>query len=223
MNPWILLDETAVPDAGGSMKLYQRAFEYSIRVNSEELMNSRMHGSEDALAEMACDKIRERDQVRVLIGGLGMGFTLRAALDSLSNAAIVEVAELVPSVIEWNRTHLAALAAHPLADPRTVIHASDVALVINRATSSYDAILLDVDNGPDGLTHENNDRLYTAGGIKKAVNALKPRGILGIWSAEPDAAFTKRLRGAGLKVDEQTIRARKTKGRRHTVWLAEKP
>lgn len=218
MNPWVLLDETTVPNDGGAMKLYQRAFEFSIRVNNEELMNSRMHGSEDALAELACQKLG--DNARVLIGGLGMGFTLRAALDSLKPSATVEVAELVPAVVKWNRTHLSEFAGNPLTDPRTVVHESDVALVIKKAQANYDAIMLDVDNGPDGLTHEQNDRLYTAGGIKAAIRALKPGGILGVWSAEPDASFTKRLRGAGLKVEEQTIRARKTKGRRHTIWLA---
>nr|WP_322609987.1 hypothetical protein [Pontiella agarivorans] len=204
------------------MKLYQRAFEYSISIDNEELMNSRMHGSEDALAELACEPLARTENPRVLIGGLGMGFTLRAALDTLNPAATIEIAELVPAVIRWNRTHLADLAGHPLADPRTVVHESDVALVIRNADNVFDAIMLDVDNGPDGLTHADNDRLYTAGGIKAAVKALKHGGILGVWSAEPDTGFTKRLRGAGLKVEEKTIRARKTKGRRHTIWLAQK-
>ncbi len=222
MNPWVLLDETDVPNHGGHMKLYQRAFEFSISVDQEELMNSRMHGSEDALAELACEPLARKEHPRVLIGGLGMGFTLRAALDTLNPAATVEVAELVPAVVRWNRTHLAELAGRPLADPRTVVHESDVAVVIENAQAAYDAIMLDVDNGPDGLTHADNDRLYTAGGIQAAVKALKPGGILGVWSAEPDAAFTKRLRGAGLRIEEKTIRARKTKGRRHTIWLAQK-
>ena len=222
MNPWVLLDETTVPGDGGPMKLYQRAFEYSISVNGEELMNSRMHGSEDALAELACRKVAGHKHPRVLIGGLGMGFTLRAALDELDETASVEVAELVPAVIEWNRTHLAGLAGKPLDDPRTLAHPSDVALVIQGAPEYYDAIMLDVDNGPDALTHKGNDRLYTAGGIEAAKTALKKGGILGIWSAEPDKAFTKRLRVAGFKVEETSVRARKTKGRRHTIWLAEK-
>lgn len=222
MNPWVLLDETDVPNNGGIMKLYQRAFEFSISVDQEELMNSRMHGSEDALAELACEPLAGKERPRVLIGGLGMGFTLRAALDTLNASSIVEIAELVPAVVQWNRTHLAELAGNPLADPRTLVHEADVAHIIKRADAAYDAIMLDVDNGPDGLTHENNDRLYTAGGIKAAVKALKPGGILGVWSAEPDTSFTKRLRGAGLKVEEKTIRARKTKGRRHTIWLAQK-
>lgn len=222
MNPWVLLDETTVPGDGGLMKLYQRAFEFSISVNGEELMNSRMHGSEDALAELACERVTDRERPRVLVGGLGMGFTLRAALDSLGVNAEVVVAELVPSIIQWNRTHLAGLAGKPLDDPRTVVREGDVGLVIKEKAAGYDAILLDVDNGPDALTHKGNDRLYTRGGIAAARKALKPGGILGIWSAEPDTRFTKRLRGAGFKVEEATVRARKTKGRRHTIWLAEK-
>jgi spermidine synthase len=222
MNPWVLLDTIEVPGDGSIMKLYQRAFEFSISVKNEELMNSRMHGSEDALAELACRKVANRSNPRVLIGGLGMGFTLRAALNEMGNNAAIEVAELVPAVVQWNRTHLADLAERPLEDPRTIVHESDVGLVIKAATGKYDAIMLDVDNGPDGLTHEGNDRLYTAGGIKAAKKALKPGGILGIWSAEPDPSFTKRLRGAGLKIEEITVRARKSKGRRHTIWLAEK-
>jgi spermidine synthase len=222
MNPWVLLDTTEVPGDGGIMKLYQRTFEFSISVKNEELMNSRMHGSEDALAELACKRVAHRENPCVLIGGLGMGFTLRAALNELGPTASVEVAELVPAVVRWNRTYLSELAENPLADARTLVHESDIGLVIRNAVNKYDAIMLDVDNGPDGLTHAGNDRLYTAGGINAAKKALKAGGILGIWSAETDATFTKRLRGAGLKIEELTVRARKTKGRRHTIWLAEK-
>jgi spermidine synthase len=222
MNPWILLDQIEVPSDGGTMKLYQRAFEFSISVKNEELMNSRMHGSEDALAELACKRLANRSTPRILIGGLGMGFTLRSALDHLNNTAEVIVAELVPAVVKWNRTHLAELAGSPLDDPRVQIHESDVGLLIKKETTAYDAILLDVDNGPDALTHAGNDRLYTHGGLAAAKKALRPSGILGVWSAEPDKSFTKRLRGSGFKVEEITVRARGTKGRRHTLWLAEK-
>ncbi len=222
MNPWILLDQTEVPGDGGEMKLYQRAFEFSISVKNEELMNSRMHGSEDALAELACKRMAGRKNPAVLIGGLGMGFTLRAALDQLDKSAEVVVAELVPAVVKWNRTHLAELAGRPLDDPRVAVRVADVGLVIREQANAFDAILLDVDNGPDGLTHAGNDRLYTRGGIAAAKAALKPGGILGVWSAEPDPSFSKRLRGTGFKVEEATVRSRKTKGRRHTVWLAMK-
>jgi spermidine synthase len=222
MNPWVLLDEVNVPGDGDVMKLYQRAFEFSISVKNDELMNSRMHGSEDALAELACKRVADRENPRVLIGGLGMGFTLRAALENMGSNAEVVVAELVPAVVKWNRTHLAELADRPLEDPRVVVRESDVGLVINEQTEAYDEIMLDVDNGPDALTHEGNDKLYTRGGIDAAKKALKSGGILGIWSAEPDKSFTKRLRGAGFKVEEITVRARGTKGRRHTIWLVEK-
>lgn len=222
MNPWILLDQVKVPGDGGEMKLYQRAFEFSISVKNDELMNSRMHGSEDALAELACKRVADRKEPRVLIGGLGMGFTLRAALDSLGNNAEVVVAELVPAVVKWNRTHLAELADRPLDDPRVTVRESDVGLVIKEQTEAYDAIMLDVDNGPDALTHDGNDRLYTHGGLAAAKAALKPGGFLGVWSAEPDKSFSKRLRGSGFKMEEVSVRARGTKGRRHTIWLAEK-
>jgi len=157
----------------------------------------------------------------VLIGGLGMGFTLGAALEHLGDDAKVVVAELVPAVVKWNRTHLADLAGRPLDDPRVTVRESDVGLVIKEKAAAYDAILLDVDNGPDGLTHTGNDRLYTHGGLAAAKTALKPGGILAVWSAEPDKSFSKRLRGSGFKMEEITVRARGTKGRRHTIWLAE--
>lgn len=222
MNPWILLGQTEVPGDGGAMKLYQRAFEFSISVRNEELMNSRMHGSEEALAELACKRIGSRPRPRVLVGGLGMGFTLRAALDHLGPGAEVVVAELVPAVVEWNRTFLADLAGKPLDDPRVGIWQGDVGRAIRERPEAFDAILLDVDNGPDGLTHAGNDRHYSAHGLAAAKAALKAGGILAVWSAEPDAAFTKRLRGAGFSVEEVAVRARGTKGRRHTIWLAEK-
>ena len=223
MNPWVLLDEVEVPGDGGKMKLYQRAFEFSISVKNEELMNSRMHGSEDALAELTCNRIADRKNPRVLIGGLGMGFTLSAALEHLGENAHVVVAELVPAVVQWNRTHLSELAGRPLEDPRVTVRESDVRLVIKEQSAAYDAILLDVDNGPDGLTHEGNDRLYTHGGLAAIKTALKPGGILGVWSAEPDKSFSKRLRGSGFGMKEISVRARgKRGGRRHTIWLAEK-
>jgi spermidine synthase len=204
------------------MKLYQRAFEFSISVKNEELMNSRMHGSEDALAELVCKRLTDRKNTRILIGGLGMGFTLGAALAHLGDHAEVVVAELVPAVVQWNRTHLAELAGRPLDDPRVTVRESDVAFVIKEQAEAYEAILLDVDNGPDGLTQAGNDRLYTHGGLAAAKAALKPGGILAVWSAEPDQSFSKRLMGSGFKMEEVTVRARGTKGRRHTIWLAEK-
>jgi spermidine synthase len=222
MNPWVLLDTVEVPGDGGVMKLYQRAHEFSILVKNEELMNNRMHGSEDALAELACKRVADRENPHVLIGGLGMGFTLAAALEHLGDNAEVVVAELVPAVVRWNRTHLADLAGRPLDDPRVTVRESDVKLVIKGKPEAYDAILLDVDNGPDGLTHDGNNWLYSHGGLTAAKKALTPGGILGVWSAMPDNSFTKRIRGSGFKMEEITVRARGTKGRRHTIWLAEK-
>ncbi len=223
MNPWILLDEVEVPGDGGAMKLYQRAHEFSISVKNEELMNSRMHGSEDALAELACKQVADRKNPKVLVGGLGMGFTLAAALEHLGKTATVVVAELVPAVVKWNRTHLAELAGHPLDDPRVEVREADVGKVISEKAENYDAILLDVDNGPDGLTHTGNDRLYTHGGLAAARKALRPGGLLAVWSAEPDKSFSKRLRGSGFRMEEVSVRARgKHGGRRHTIWLAEK-
>lgn len=222
MNPWNLLDTANIP-GGGEMKLYRRADEYSISVNREELMNSRLHGSEETLAELACQRIAERPAPRILIGGLGMGFTLAAALKNLSDQAEIVVAELVPAVIEWNHTHLADLAGRPMNDPRVTVRETDVGLVIKEQADAYDAILLDVDNGPDGLTHADNDRLYTHGGLAAAKAALKYGGILAVWSADPDTAFLKRLQGTGFKVKEHTVPARIKRGRhRHTIWLAEK-
>lgn len=205
------------------MKLYQRAHEYSISVNNEELMNSRMHGSEEALAELACKRVTNRKQARVLVGGLGMGFTLAAALEHLNADGEVVVAELVPAVVRWNRDYLGHLAGRPLDDIRVAAREKDVGLVIQEQDEAYDAILLDVDNGPDGLTHQGNDRLYSRKGLERAKKALRPGGILAVWSAEPDKAFTKRLRGCGFAIEEVTVRARGRKGRRHTIWLAEKP
>jgi spermidine synthase len=185
-------------------------------------MNSRMHGSEDALAELACKQVADRPRPRILIGGLGMGFTLGAALEHLGKNAEIVVAELIPAVVQWNRTHLAELAGRPLEDARVTVRESDVGRVIQEQAGCYDAILLDVDNGPDALTHEGNDRLYTHGGLAAAKAALTPGGILAVWSAEPDKSFSKRLRGSGFRMEEVSVRARGTKGRRHTIWLARK-
>jgi len=222
MNPWIVIDQATVPGDGGEMKLLQRTHEFTINVKNEELMNSRLHGSEDALAELTCKPLASRHHARVLIGGLGMGFTLGAALKHLGASAQVVVAELVPAVIEWNRTYLADLAGRPLEDSRVVVRQGDVECVIKEKAAAYDAILLDVDNGPEGLTHEDNDRLYTMGGLDAAKAALRFGGVLAVWSAQPDKKFTKRLRAAGFVVQEVPVRARGDRGRWHTIWLAEK-
>lgn len=220
MIPWIALGSAAIPN-GGELRLTQRGEEYSIRVNNAELMNSRAHGSEEALAELSCVKVAERDSPQVLIGGLGMGFTTAAALRHLPETAEVTVAELVPGLVEWNRQIFGHLAGHPLQDQRVDVVIGDVAQRLKQAERAFDAILLDVDNGPNGLTHPDNDWLYAPAGLRAARNALKPQGLLAVWSVTPDALFSKRLQQAGFRVEETRPRAvGKHKGARHCIWLA---
>jgi len=223
MIPWVLLGETRVATDGKRLTLHQRDSEFSIRIDGGELMNSRSHGSEEKLAELACARLAGRDDAQVLIGGLGMGFTLAAALRQLGAAARLTVAELVPEVVAWNRGPLAELAGRPLSDPRVTVCEGDVARMIKARPQAYDAILLDVDNGPEGLTHTNNDWLYGSDGLSAAYAALRPGGVLAVWSAARDRAFTARLRKAGFEVEEARVRARGSKGARHIIWLARRP
>ncbi|MEG3164950.1 hypothetical protein U1701_10115 [Sphingomonas sp. PB2P19] len=217
MVPRVLLDTAQVPD-GGELRLLQRGAEFSIMLGANELMNSRLSGSEEALAEMACERIGTRSGVRMLIGGLGMGFTLRAALARLPVDAEVVVAELVPAVIAWARGPMAALHGDSLDDPRTRIVEADVAEPID--AGNWDAILLDVDNGPDGLSRVGNDRLYSARGLATARRALRPNGVLAVWSSAPSKAFSRRLADAGFTVDEVVARANRGGGARHVIWFA---
>lgn len=219
MKPWITLDTAEVP-GGGEFRLLRRDREFSIMVGSNTLMNSRMSGSEIALAELACDRLRGRRNCRVLIGGYGMGFTLRAALAELGADAQIVVAELVPQVIAWARGPMREVAAGCLDDPRVKIQQGDVGSVIAAARESFDAILLDVDNGPDGLSRAANDGLYTASGLEAARKALRPGGLLAIWSAAPDTIFTGRLARAGFAVEE--VRPRSLTGKRipSLIWVA---
>jgi spermidine synthase len=219
--PWRLLDSTQVPGENKDLRLYQRGREFSIRVDGSELMNSRIHGSEDMMAELACARIASLPRPRVLIGGLGMGFTLAAALVRLGAESRVVVAELVPAVVAWNRGPLAALAGRPLDDPRVTVREVDVAQIIQVGHQAYDAILLDVDNGPRGLTRTSNDRLYTRTGLDAAFAALRPAGVFALWSAGPNRAFTHLLRKAGFEVVEKRVRARGPHGGGyHTIWIA---
>jgi spermidine synthase len=218
--PWEFIGSAAVPDCDRELRLYRRGTEYSIRVAGCELMNSRMHGSEDALARLACDRVAGISAPRILIGGLGMGFTLAASLGVLGSDARVTVAELVPEVVRWNRDHLAALAGNPLGDVRVTVCETDVFLIISGARRVWDAILLDVDNGPDGLTSSDNDRLYSRSGLAAAYAALRPAGVLAVWSASADPMFNRRLRQAGFAVDEVKVRTHGTRGGRQTIWLA---
>ncbi|MEI9886442.1 MAG: hypothetical protein WDN08_08055 [Rhizomicrobium sp.] len=219
MKPWVPLDSATVP-GGGELRLMQRGDEFAIMAGAVPLMNSRMSGSEVALAELACARLAGRRNCRVLIGGYGMGFTLRAALAGLGADAQVVVAELVPAVLAWARGPMAALTAHGLDDPRVAVHETDVGELIASARAGLDAILLDVDNGPDGLGRGENDRLYTRQGLEAARKALRPNGLLAVWSASPNKAFGRRLGDAGFAVEEVTVRAHKGRGARHIVWLA---
>lgn len=215
-----LVGAAQVP-GGGELKLFRRGDDFMIVLDRNELMNSRMSGSEEALATITCERLAARKAPHLLIGGYGMGFTLRAALSGLSVDASVTVAELVPEIIDWARGPMAELTAGCLDDPRVRLVAADVASLIAKAAGSYDAILLDVDNGPDGLTRQSNDRLYSREGLKAAKAALRTGGVLAVWSAAPDKSFTRRLSDAGFAVEEVTVRARPNgKGPRHVIWLA---
>ena len=221
MIRWSLIDTTTVPDGGGELRLMQRGAEFSIMSGAIELMNSRLSGSEKALATLVCARLEDRPKAHVLIGGYGMGFTLRAALESLGPAARVTVGELVPAVVAWARGPMAHISGDSLADPRLTIREGDVAELIRSAQGGYDAILLDVDNGPEGLSREANDRLYDLEGLAAARRALRPGGVLAVWSSAPDAAFTGRLRRAGYAVEEVRVRATdRGRGARHMIWLA---
>ena len=212
---------TADIPGGETLSLYRRGGDFMIVLARNELMNSRMSGSEEALATMTIDRLPDRRAPHLLIGGDGMGFTLRAAQKVLPADARLTVAELVPEIIAWARGPMAELAAGCLDDPRVAIVTGDVATVIGEARGSYDAILLDVDNGPDGLTRDANDRLYAPPGLASAKQALKPGGILAVWSAAPDRHFGRRLQNAGFAVEEVAVRARSNgKGPRHVIWFA---
>ena len=223
MLPWVQLAVAAIP-GGCDLRLKQRGKEFSIMLGTNELMNSRLSGSEQALATVGCEAACKRRGANVLIGGLGMGFTLRAALAVLPTDARIVVAELVPEVAAWARAEMAAVFGDCLADPRAVISIADVSALISAATDAFDAILLDVDNGPDGLTADANDQLYGMSGLRQSFAALKRGGTLAVWSAHPSAAFSARLHKTGFTASEHRVRAHgKGKGgARHVIWVAVK-
>ncbi|MBT99291.1 MAG: hypothetical protein CL902_11800 [Dehalococcoidia bacterium] len=225
MIPWILLGTAQTSRNGEQLRLYQRDTEFSIKADSQELMNSQVHGSEDALAKLACEKITNYPDVRVLVGGLGLGYTLRAALNELKRDAEVVVAEIVPEVLEWNQKFLGHLAEHPLEDGRVKVQLEDVAEVIKAGRNDYNAIMLDVDNGPQAMFQEGNDWIYTNNGLQTSFDALRPKGVLSIWSTDPDPAFTKRLIRTGFKAEEVKVRARSGRkgGGHYFVWVATRP
>ena len=223
MNPMIHLGTAHVP-GGVEIRLYQRGDEFMILLPTDELMSSRMRNSEERLATMTLERIAGNPAPRMLIGGYGMGFTLRAALAAAPPRARITVAELLPEIIEWARGPMAALTAGCLDDPRVTLEVRDVAETIAFDVGHFDAILLDVDNGPDGVVRKENDRLYSRTGLATTFGALRPGGILAVWSAADDAGFTRRLRGAGFEVEMVTVKARPNgKGPRHVIWFARKP
>jgi len=206
---------------GKELVLYHRDGVFHIRIDGLELMSSRAHGSEEAMARMVCGLLARVAGPRMLIGGLGLGYTLRAALDGLSADAEVVVAELFPAVVDWNRGPLAHLAGHPLKDSRVRVEATDVRDLLGRRSAAFDAILLDVDNGPAALTLTANQWLYTAAGLAAIRRSLKDPGILAVWSPSPDPAFVRRLRRAGFEVRSESVSARgEASGPRHTIFLA---
>jgi spermidine synthase len=219
--PWIHLDTAAIPDGDGELRLMRRGDEFSIMTGGIELMNSRTSGSEQALATLTIERLSDRTAPQILIGGLGMGFTLRAALAVLGPKAEVVVAELAPAVVDWARGPMAHIFDGCLDDPRVRIEVGDVGPLIARSRQAYDAILLDVDNGPGGLDRAANDSLYALGGLAAARAALKPGGVLAVWSQGPDDGFVRRLHKSGFGVDEVRVRAHgKGRGPRHVIWLA---
>jgi len=221
MRHWTELGEAPIPGTEKSLILYQGKDDFSIKISGgHELMNSRKHASEDALGSLPCKRLKHPGAARVLIGGLGMGFTLAAVLAIVGSKAEVTVAELIPEVVDWNRGPLGERSGYPLDDPRTRVHVGDVAKLLRRSHACFDVIALDVDNGPEGLTQKENDWLYSTQGIIAALDALSPAGILAYWSADPDQAFHDRLRRCGFMVEEITVYAHGKKGTRHTIWLA---
>lgn len=223
MIPWVKIDTARIPGTDGELRLKRRGAEFSIMLGSNELMNSRLSGSEAALATLAAKKIEAIRSPRVLIGGLGMGFTLRAALGAFESKAEIVVAELVPEVVAWAHGPMAGIFGDSLRDPRVDIREVDVAQVIEAHPLAFDAVLLDVDNGPEGLTRKANDTLYDVPGLQRTHVALRRGGVLAVWSSGPNPKFSGRLRQAGFAVNEVAIRATGNgSGARHVIWIATK-
>ncbi|MBI3549429.1 MAG: hypothetical protein HY078_10350 [Elusimicrobia bacterium] len=222
MNPWEVLGSAKVPGGSETLTLHRRGDEYLIKVDGHLLMDNRAHASEDALAELGCRKAGALRKPRVLVGGLGMGFTLAAALRRLGAGAKVDVSELVPEVVEWNRGPISHLAGRPLQDPRVEVHPRDIALILRERRDAYDAILQDVDNGPEGQTLKANDWLYSDAGLAAAASALRPAGVIAFWSSKPNRDFVKRLRKADFEVAEYPVRSRGGRGTHYVVWTATK-
>ncbi len=225
MKPLIKLATAIIPNNGGELTLFQREEEFSIRLSGVrgELMNSRVFNSEQELSKLGCAHIKNTENAQVLVGGLGMGYTLAAALECVTPSSRVTVAELIPEVVEWNQGPLGECAGRPLDDPRSHVRLGDIAELIKQEQPDFDAILLDVDNGPEGITHSDNNWLYSTPGLEALYNSLRPEGMLAVWSAGPDSMFVIQLKKAGFQVTVQTVRSRPGKGSRHTIFLAKKP
>jgi len=220
MQPWELLGTVTLPD-GDELTLRRRGEEYSLQLANFELMNSRQHDSEEQLATLALDARASLAGTHVLVGGLGMGYTLRAALDRLPADARVTVAELVPEVVDWNREHMGHLAGHPLDDSRVSVAIGDVADLLRKSQRVFDFVLIDIDNGPEGSTHDDNNWLYSLAGLEATKAALKPGGVLSVWSTYESDEFTRRLKRTGFTSEVKRIRSRGRKGNRHVIWLAQ--
>jgi spermidine synthase len=224
MIPWTHLDTAQIPKDGGELKLFQRGDEFSIKLSGKrgELMNSRVFNSEKVLSQLGCAHIKPHHDAHILVGGLGMGYTLAAALKAVNADSVVTVAELIPEVVKWNEGPLGHCAGKPLQDPRTKVHIGDVKELLTSRQPTFDAILLDVDNGPKGLTHSDNNWIYSEDGLKDIYDTLNPNGMLAIWSAGPDYLFSVRLKKIGFRVDTRDVQARPGKGSKHTIFLAKK-
>lgn len=225
MKPLNKLATANIPNNGGELTLFRREDEFSIRLSGVrgELMNSRVYNSEEELAKLGCAHIQNKDNAEVLVGGLGMGYTLAAALACVTANSRVTVAELIPEVVEWNQGPLGNCAGNPLADERCHVRLGDIAELIKLQQPAFDAILLDVDNGPEGITHSNNNWLYSSSGLDALYDSLRAEGVLAVWSAGADSLFPIQLKKAGFAVTVRTVRARPGKGSRHTIFLAKKP
>jgi len=219
VKPQIMLERSVTPD-GKELVLYERDGVFAIRVDGMELMTSRVHGSEEDMATLVLAEVKAR-QPHILVGGLGMGFTLRAVLNGMPAAGRITVAELLPEIVQWNRDHLAHLTGSPLDDRRVTLIEGDVGRIMASKPNTFDAILLDVDNGPAALTDPRNAQLYVADGLATIKRSLRKGGILGVWSASPDREYERALRRAGYRFRVETVRARRgAKGPKHTIFVA---